>query len=305
MRPVDPPARAARLPAASGSTCRSLPHPPGQQRTTRPRAGVFNRARSTGAATRPGMQGADGVRAQGALQERRSLERRHMLSILSDTLEYSHALRAPVPHGELLKAAGPSARSSSPAAPGRQDDAPAARFPQSVCLLQDRTRGPFRADRGVPGRRPPAGDPGRDPERAGILPFIRAASRNPPARAWLLTVAGAPLMKGVTESMAGRAAVLQLLPFSATETPRVSVLRGGFPRPSGGRVRPACGSGPTSRHTWSVMSGPSPPSATSRLPAVPRAGREPGRADAEQDGPGAPLGVSMPTVAQWLAQSCR
>ncbi len=36
-------------------------------------------------------------------------------------------------------------------------------------------------------------------------------------------------MKGVTESMAGRAAVLQLLPFSATEHERVSVVRGGFP----------------------------------------------------------------------------
>jgi hypothetical protein len=36
-------------------------------------------------------------------------------------------------------------------------------------------------------------------------------------------------MKGVTESMAGRAAILQLLPFSLTESPKVSLFLGGFP----------------------------------------------------------------------------
>ena len=55
---------------------------------------------------------------------------------------------------------------------------------------------------------------------------------------WFLTGSQeAPLMRGVTESMAGRAAVLQLLPLSARETPRVGLLRGGYPevlaRPSG------------------------------------------------------------------------
>ncbi len=39
----------------------------------------------------------------------------------------------------------------------------------------------------------------------------------------------APLMQGVSESMAGRAAILQLLPFSLAETPRASLLYGGFP----------------------------------------------------------------------------
>ena len=47
-------------------------------------------------------------------------------------------------------------------------------------------------------------------------------------------------MKGVTESMAGRAAILQLLPLSITEAPKVSVFRGGFPevlaRPSSARL---------------------------------------------------------------------
>jgi predicted AAA+ superfamily ATPase len=55
---------------------------------------------------------------------------------------------------------------------------------------------------------------------------------------WLLTGSQeAPSMQGVTESMAGRAAVLQLLPFSLAETERVSLLVGGYPevpaRPSG------------------------------------------------------------------------
>lgn len=55
---------------------------------------------------------------------------------------------------------------------------------------------------------------------------------------WLLTGSQeAPVMRDVTESMAGRAAVLQLLPFSLAETDRVSLLLGGYPevlaRPSG------------------------------------------------------------------------
>jgi uncharacterized protein len=47
---------------------------------------------------------------------------------------------------------------------------------------------------------------------------------------WLFTGSQeAPLMRGVTESMAGRAAVLQLLPFSVAETSRASLLLGGYP----------------------------------------------------------------------------
>ena len=49
---------------------------------------------------------------------------------------------------------------------------------------------------------------------------------------WLFTGSQeAPLMQGITESMAGRAAVLQLLPFSLAETAKVDLLRGGFPEP--------------------------------------------------------------------------
>jgi hypothetical protein len=55
---------------------------------------------------------------------------------------------------------------------------------------------------------------------------------------WLFTASQeAPLMQGVSESMAGRAAILQLLPFSLSETHRASLLHGGYPealaRPTG------------------------------------------------------------------------
>jgi predicted AAA+ superfamily ATPase len=47
---------------------------------------------------------------------------------------------------------------------------------------------------------------------------------------WLFTGSQeAPLMQGVTESMAGRAAILQLLPFSIIESAKVNMLHGGFP----------------------------------------------------------------------------
>jgi len=47
---------------------------------------------------------------------------------------------------------------------------------------------------------------------------------------WLFTGSQeAPLMHGVVESMAGRAAVLQLLPFSLNEVARVNLLHGGYP----------------------------------------------------------------------------
>jgi hypothetical protein len=47
---------------------------------------------------------------------------------------------------------------------------------------------------------------------------------------WLFTGSQeAPLMRGVSESMAGRAAILQLLPFSLAESDGVSLLLGGYP----------------------------------------------------------------------------
>lgn len=47
---------------------------------------------------------------------------------------------------------------------------------------------------------------------------------------WVLTGSQeAGLMRGVTESMAGRAAILQLWPMSSVESPRVSLRLGGYP----------------------------------------------------------------------------
>ena len=65
-----------------------------------------------------------------------------------------------------------------------------------------------------------------------LLSYIRTRIDAAPRRRgqWLLTGSQeAPLMRGVSESMTGRAAVLQLMPLSVTESPKVSVLRGGFP----------------------------------------------------------------------------
>ena len=76
-----------------------------------------------------------------------------------------------------------------------------------------------------------------------LLGFIRsridAAQRR--KGQWLLTGSHeAALMRGVTESLAGRAAVLQLPSLSVCESPAVSLLRGGFPevlaRPRSARI---------------------------------------------------------------------
>jgi len=65
-----------------------------------------------------------------------------------------------------------------------------------------------------------------------VFNFVRARIDRAPRRVgqWFLTGSqDAGLMRNVTESMAGRAAVLQLMPMSVRETPKVSLLRGGFP----------------------------------------------------------------------------
>ncbi len=65
-----------------------------------------------------------------------------------------------------------------------------------------------------------------------VFNYVRSRIDRAPRRVgqWFLTGSQeAGLMRNVTESMAGRAAVLQLLPMSARESPRVGLLRGGFP----------------------------------------------------------------------------
>jgi predicted AAA+ superfamily ATPase len=65
-----------------------------------------------------------------------------------------------------------------------------------------------------------------------LLAHVRARIDAAPRRTgrWLLTGSQeAPLMRGVTESLAGRAGLLELWPLSTQETPKVSLVRGGFP----------------------------------------------------------------------------
>jgi uncharacterized protein len=65
-----------------------------------------------------------------------------------------------------------------------------------------------------------------------LLDYVRTRIDQKPRKMgqWLFTSSQeAPLMEGVSESMAGRAAILQLLPLSLAETDRVSMLFGGYP----------------------------------------------------------------------------
>jgi len=65
-----------------------------------------------------------------------------------------------------------------------------------------------------------------------LLGYVRARVDRAPRRRgqWFLTGSQElPLMAGVSESLAGRAAVLQLLPLSLAETAKVTPLHGGYP----------------------------------------------------------------------------
>jgi hypothetical protein len=137
-----------------------------------------------------------------------------------------------------------------------------------------------------------------------ILAYVRTMIDRTPRRfgQWIFTGSQeAPLMQGVSESMAGRAAILQLLPFSKQESPKVNLLHGGFPevvaRP---RVRGLWFSSflqtylerdvrgianirdlPTFRRFLSLLAS--------------RHGQILNKTDLA-----APLGVSVPTISEWL-----
>lgn len=74
-----------------------------------------------------------------------------------------------------------------------------------------------------------------------LLAYVRTRVDQSPRRMGQWLFAGSqesPLMLGVSESMAGRAAILQLLGFSMAESDRVSLLVGGFPEAlAGGKAR--------------------------------------------------------------------
>jgi hypothetical protein len=137
-----------------------------------------------------------------------------------------------------------------------------------------------------------------------LLDYVRTLVDARPRKMgqWLFTGSQeAPLMQGITESMAGRAAILQLLPFSLFETPRADTLLGGFPevvlRPRGRdlwfasylqtyierdvRIITNVRDLPGFRRFLSLLAS--------------RHGQILNRTDLA-----APLGVSVPTISEWL-----
>ncbi len=137
-----------------------------------------------------------------------------------------------------------------------------------------------------------------------ILAYVRTRIDAAPRRTgqWILTGSQeAPMMRGVSESLAGRVAVFQLLPLSTQETERVSMLRGGYPevlaRPIASeiwfrsylqtylerdvRAVSAIRDLATFRRFLSILAS--------------RVGQILNRSDLA-----APLGVSVPTLSQWL-----
>lgn len=138
-----------------------------------------------------------------------------------------------------------------------------------------------------------------------LLGYVRSRIDGAPRRCgqWLLTGSqDAPLMRGVTESLAGRAAVFQLLPMSTLETAKVSVLLGGFPEVL---------ARPRSAGTWfrsytqtylerdvRAVTGVRDLATFRRFLALvaSRCGQILNKTDLA-----GPLGVSIPTVTQWLS----
>jgi hypothetical protein len=109
-------------------------------------------------------------------------------------------------------------------------------------------------------------------------------------------------MRGVTESLAGRAATFQLLPFATRETPKVTPIRGGFPEVL---------AHPPAARTWfrsyvqtylerdvRAVSAIRDLATFRRFLALlaSRCGQILNRSDLA-----APLGVSVPTISEWLS----
>lgn len=119
---------------------------------------------------------------------------------------------------------------------------------------------------------------------------------------WLLTGSQeAPLMQGVTESMAGRAAVLQLLPLSTRESSKVTLLRGGYPevlaRPGVARLWFSSYLQTYLERDVRAVTAVKDLATFRRFLALAasRHGQMLNKTDLA-----APLGVSVPTITQWL-----
>lgn len=139
------------------------------------------------------------------------------------------------------------------------------------------------------------------PELFGL---VRARIDRRPRRTgqWLLTGSQeAPLMQKVTESMAGRAAVLQLRPLSVRESPKVSLFLGGYPEAV---ARPAAAQQWFNSYVQTYLERDvRAVTAVKDLATFRRflalvASRH-GQALNKTD-LAAPLGVSVPTITQWL-----
>jgi uncharacterized protein len=137
-----------------------------------------------------------------------------------------------------------------------------------------------------------------------VLAYVRARADAKPQRKgqWFLTGSQeAPLMRGVTESMAGRAAVLQLLPLSVRETPKVSLIHGGYPeavmRPRASRLWFASYLQTYLERDVRQILAIRDLTTFRRFLAVvaSRHGQLLNKTDLA-----APLGVSVPTITQWL-----
>lgn len=137
-----------------------------------------------------------------------------------------------------------------------------------------------------------------------VFAFVRARIDRQPRRTgqWLLTGSQeSPLMQGVTESMAGRAAVLQLFPLSVRESPKVSLLRGGYPealaRPDAARLWLASYLQTYLERDVRAVTAVKDLATFRRFLALlaSRHGQVLNKTDLA-----APLGVSVPTIAQWL-----
>jgi len=138
-----------------------------------------------------------------------------------------------------------------------------------------------------------------------LLAYVRTLIDAHPRRRGRFILTGsqeAPLMRGVTESLAGRAAILQLLPLSTEESPRVSLLRGGFPealaRPASARLWFASYVQTYLERDVRAVSAIRDLATFRRFLALlaTRSGQILNKTDLA-----APLGVSVPTITEWLS----
>jgi hypothetical protein len=138
-----------------------------------------------------------------------------------------------------------------------------------------------------------------------ILGYLRTIVDRQPRRAGQFLLTGSqesPLMAGVSESMAGRAAVLQLGPLSVAESPKVGLLRGGFPeviaRPSTARLWFSSYVQTYLERDVRAVAAIRDLSTFRRFLGLvaSRTGQVLNRTDLA-----APLGVSVPTVSAWLS----